>query len=190
MGNCFTREVWSTAKKAFCCKTRHMGCPHKQNSKKPLKANSICYAFYESNPAGGVNRKNDCPKGYKCASNSNMMSFNTVMRCVKASVSGGSSTTIPQDCTSWYDGCNTCSSGAERFLGAPGGLASEKAKPTAGNTLKNNNSMLTMLLTWRTKVLCTIKTAAMSSKRDGLFEYITRSPLYFIFLFLFSCLRH
>ena len=82
-----------------------------------LKANSICYAFYESNPAGGVNRKNDCPKGYKCASNSNMMSFNTVMRCVKASVSGGSSTTIPQDCTSWYDGCNTCFVRSGKILG-------------------------------------------------------------------------
>jgi hypothetical protein len=115
--NCYTREVWSNAKKAFCCKTRHMGCPHKQHSKKPLKANSVCYAFYESNPAGGVNRKNDCPKGYKCASNSNMMSFNTVMRCVKASVSGGSSTTIPQDCTSWYDGCNTCFVRSGKILG-------------------------------------------------------------------------
>ena len=34
--NCFTREVWSNAKKAYCCKTRKMGCPPKKNSKKRL----------------------------------------------------------------------------------------------------------------------------------------------------------
>merc|ERR1712037_95486 len=74
------------------------------------------------------------------------------------------------------------SSGAERFLGAPGGLASAKAKPIAGNTLLSNT---TMLLTWRTEVPCTIKITVMRSKRDGLFGYITKSPLYLIFCFCF-----
>merc|ERR1712032_1195045 len=114
-----------------------------------------------------------------------MMSFNTVMRCERHPCLGAHPRPFPRTAQAGTMAATRVSSGAERFLGAPGGLASEKAKPTAGNALKNNNSMLTMLLTWRTKVLCTIKTAAMSSKRDGLFEYITRSPLYFIFLFVF-----
>jgi len=116
--NCFTREVWSNAKKAYCCKTRKMGCPQKkQPAKKALKANSICYAFYESNPAAAVNRKNDCPKGFKCAANPDELSFNTVMRCVKTSSSAVSSPTVPKDCTSWYDGCNTCFVRGGKILG-------------------------------------------------------------------------
>jgi len=108
--NCFTREVWTAAKKAYCCKTRKMGCPQKPKSK-ALKDGSVCYAFYESNPAAAVNRKNDCPKGYKCAAKSNMMSFNSVMTCQKASSSKGKGkgkTSIPAGCVSWFDGCNTC----------------------------------------------------------------------------------
>lgn len=107
--NCYTREVWSAEKKAYCCKTKKMGCTAKKPSKKPLKAGSVCYAFYETNPSAAVNRRNDCPKGYKCAAKPGYMSFNSVMTCQKgSSVSGPSAPTIPNDCTRWYDGCNTC----------------------------------------------------------------------------------
>ena len=74
-----------------------------------LKAGSVCYAFYETNPAAAVNRKNDCPKGYKCAAKPNFVSFNSVMTCQKASSStDNGKTSIPAGCVSWFDGCNTC----------------------------------------------------------------------------------
>merc|ERR1712032_1764837 len=112
-----------------------------------------------------------------------MMSFNTVMRCERHPCLGAHPRPFPRTAQAGTMAATRASSGAERFLGAPGGLASAEAKPIAGNTLLNSNT--TMLLTWRTEVPCTIKTTVMSSKRDGLFGYITKSPLYFIFCFVF-----
>ena len=43
--NCFTREVWSPAKKAYCCKTRKMGCPQK-----PKTTRLFCMPLYAPNP--------------------------------------------------------------------------------------------------------------------------------------------
>lgn len=103
--NCFTREVWSDAKKAYCCKTRQMGCPP---TKTALKGGDVCYAFSEMGDTPNVDRKNDCPKGYKCASEMDGMgvdSFNSVLYCTKAAAGTG----IPAGCTTWYDGCNSCS---------------------------------------------------------------------------------
>lgn len=105
--NCFTREVWTEDKTKYCCKEKQMGCPPKQQ---PLQAGEVCYAFYEANPSDAVNRKDDCPEDFDCLDqNPGVMGFNTVMTCQKAgSAAVDPSAMIPKDCTSWYDGCNTC----------------------------------------------------------------------------------
>ena len=60
--NCRTREVWSAAKKAWCCKVEKIGCP--KPTEAPTKKSCVCTKMYKPvKCSNGKTYGNSCEAG-------------------------------------------------------------------------------------------------------------------------------